>query len=174
MKKCREINKKLREPLRGKIEQGKEDFLCRWCKKPVPKKRRTFCSDECVHQHKLRSSIDHMRREVFIRDKGICKFCNLDCEALKAEAISILDTKGIEKAADFLDSHSIPINRIKGLLNRKQSLWDADHIIPVTRGGGGCDVDGMRTLCVVCHFKLSKMQRKEREIGFVGNLLWDE
>ena len=27
--------------------------LCRWCGVEVPKGRRSFCSDDCVHEHKL-------------------------------------------------------------------------------------------------------------------------
>ncbi len=30
-------------------------------------------------------------------------------------------------------------------------LWEADHIIPVIEGGGGCTPDGYRTLCLKCH-----------------------
>jgi 5-methylcytosine-specific restriction enzyme A len=33
------------------------------------------------------------------------------------------------------------------------SLWDADHIVPVVEGGGGCDLSNLRTLCLVCHRK---------------------
>lgn len=29
--------------------------------------------------------------------------------------------------------------------------WHADHIIPVFRGGGLCDLHNLRTLCVACH-----------------------
>ncbi len=29
--------------------------------------------------------------------------------------------------------------------------WQADHIVPVYAGGGMCDIDNMRTLCVACH-----------------------
>lgn len=32
-----------------------------------------------------------------------------------------------------------------------RTLWDADHIIPVIEGGGECDLDNYRTLCVPCH-----------------------
>jgi 5-methylcytosine-specific restriction enzyme A len=35
-------------------------------------------------------------------------------------------------------------------LNRT-SLWDADHITPVAEGGGECDLDNLRTLCLTCH-----------------------
>lgn len=33
----------------------------------------------------------------------------------------------------------------------RKSLWDADHILPVAEGGGECDLDNIRTLCLRCH-----------------------
>ena len=35
-------------------------------------------------------------------------------------------------------------------LSRK-SLWDADHILAVAEGGGECDLENLRTLCLLCH-----------------------
>ena len=29
--------------------------------------------------------------------------------------------------------------------------WEADHIIPVHKGGGGCTIDNFQTLCFSCH-----------------------
>ena len=29
--------------------------------------------------------------------------------------------------------------------------WDADHIIAVQNGGGGCDISNFQTLCKECH-----------------------
>ena len=31
------------------------------------------------------------------------------------------------------------------------NAWQADHVVPVFKGGGLCDIDNMRTLCTVCH-----------------------
>lgn len=31
------------------------------------------------------------------------------------------------------------------------NAWQADHIIPVYKGGGLCDIDNLRTLCTLCH-----------------------
>lgn len=31
------------------------------------------------------------------------------------------------------------------------NAWHADHIIPVYKGGGMCQLDNLRTLCVPCH-----------------------
>jgi 5-methylcytosine-specific restriction enzyme A len=39
---------------------------------------------------------------------------------------------------------------MKGIGSRR-SLWDADHVVPVAEGGGQCDLDNLRTLCVACH-----------------------
>ena len=34
---------------------------------------------------------------------------------------------------------------------RDASWWEADHIVPVVEGGGGCGPEGYRTLCLRCH-----------------------
>lgn len=31
------------------------------------------------------------------------------------------------------------------------NAWHADHVMPVYKGGGLCDLHNLRTLCVVCH-----------------------
>lgn len=38
-------------------------------------RRRTFCSDPCVHEWRLRSSVSYLRECVFRRDRGICAIC---------------------------------------------------------------------------------------------------
>jgi 5-methylcytosine-specific restriction endonuclease McrA len=43
----------------------------------------------------------------------------------------------------------------------RKSLWDADHILPVTEGGGECDLDNIRTLCLRCHRSVT-LQLRER------------
>ena len=43
----------------------------------------------------------------------------------------------------------------------RKSLWDADHILPVTEGGGECDLDNIRTLCLRCH-RAATAQLRER------------
>lgn len=34
--------------------------------------------------------------------------------------------------------------------------WEADHIVPVHQGGGGCDITNFQTLCQGCHKKKTK------------------
>jgi 5-methylcytosine-specific restriction protein A len=38
---------------------------------------------------------------------------------------------------------------------RRRSFWDADHVVPVTEGGGECDLSNLRTLCLWCHLELT-------------------
>jgi 5-methylcytosine-specific restriction endonuclease McrA len=41
------------------------------------------------------------------------------------------------------------------------SLWHADHIVPVERGGGLCGLDGMQTLCAPCHRRKTAEEARE-------------
>lgn len=109
---------------------------CRWCRGPVVKPRRTFCSGEaarfvkrwlpgrtkrircvvdgtgtgCVHEFLIRSRPDYARKCVEARDQGECALCG---------------TSG--------------------------GKWAADHTIPVIEGGGQVGLGGLRTLCRACH-----------------------
>lgn len=66
---------------------------CRWCGKPKPwedKYRRTFCSDECVEQHLIRTQPAHAAKRVLERDHGVCRACGVDTVALLTELTSRL------------------------------------------------------------------------------------
>lgn len=119
----------------------KGDRLCRRCGKPLPSNdaRRTFCSGECVHQHKLRTDPGYMRQCVVQRDGGICVLCGFDSVKFKAEFHRMF----ITERRRVLSARGWPLHR--------ETFWDADHIVPVAEGGGQCDLDNIRTLCIDCH-----------------------
>jgi 5-methylcytosine-specific restriction endonuclease McrA len=116
------------------------DALCRWCGGAVPRRRRTFCSEECVHQWKLRTDPGYLREKVFERDRGVCAQCGTNTTALRR------DMRKLDYAArrSFLKNWGLREGS-------RKSLWDADHIVPVAEGGGQCDLSNMRTLCLKCH-----------------------
>jgi len=58
---------------------------CRYCGLPVVGRRRTFCSDACVHEWRLRAWPSYLRAAVFTRDAGICALCGLDTKELPEE-----------------------------------------------------------------------------------------
>lgn len=35
----------------------------------------------------------------------------------------------------------------------KTQSWEADHILPVQYGGGGCEINNFQLLCKFCHLK---------------------
>ena len=120
---------------------------CRMCENSVKPPRRTLCSEECSHQLKLRMSGRYLRDCVYLRDKGICKICNIDTKKIAKEALKL---EGNEKK-EFLKSYSISLKRKIWKRRHGGGLWDADHIIPVKEGGGQCGLENIRTLCIKCH-----------------------
>jgi 5-methylcytosine-specific restriction enzyme A len=101
--------------------------------------RRTFCSDLCVHQWRLRTDVSYLRQQVFRRDRGVCAICRTNTVRLSS-ALRRLNFRGRKRRCEEL---GIPYHRLK-------SLWDADHIVPVAEGGGECDLANLRTLCIPC------------------------
>ncbi len=123
---------------------------CRWCGQPVPKGRFTFCSAACVHEWKLRTDPGYLREQVFARDRGVCALCGVDTEQLRK------DKRKLDYAARRqFEKHWGP----------RRHLWDADHIVPVSAGGGECGLDNMRTLCLKCHRAITVRQRDTRRSG---------
>lgn len=53
-----------------------------------------------------------------------------------AEALALLAPHGLEP---------------EKIGHRSASLWDMDHIKPVVEGGGSCELENLRTLCIGCH-----------------------
>ena len=43
--------------------------------------------------------------------------------------------------------------------------WEADHILEVVNGGGGCGLDNFQTLCTECHKEKTRKLNKELRDG---------
>jgi 5-methylcytosine-specific restriction endonuclease McrA len=116
--------------------------LCRWCDLEIlARRRRTFCSDYCVHQWRLRTDPGYLRDQVFARDHGICAVCQID---------TVAAYNALKRARGPARTAGLRLYVMKSVAARR-SLWDADHIRPVAEGGGQCDLDNLRTLCLLCH-----------------------
>jgi 5-methylcytosine-specific restriction enzyme A len=127
--------------------------LCRWCNLEVPPRRFTFCSDWCVHEWRLRTDPGYLREQVFLRDRGICAICRIDTAAVYVELKRSRSVRRLNLLAHW---------GLKGLTRR--TLWDADHIVPVVEGGGECDLENLRTLCLICH----RRQTRELRLRLAG------
>jgi 5-methylcytosine-specific restriction enzyme A len=123
--------------------------LCRWCSLEVPARRFTFCSDYCVHEWKLRSQPGYLREQILHRDKGMCAHCGVN---------TIAEQGKLKRARG---SARVALMQHWGLITwTRKSLWDADHILPVAEGGGECDLDNIRTLCLRCHRRVTAQLRE--------------
>jgi 5-methylcytosine-specific restriction protein A len=122
--------------------------LCRRCEQECPRGRRTFCSDACVDAWMIRTSPSHVRTLVLRRDQGVCAECGLDCCALEREFRRV---KYPERGQRL---------RALGIPPSRTTFWDADHIVPVVEGGGECDLDNYRTLCIPCHRRATAALRR--------------
>jgi len=175
--------------------------LCTWCGEPVEPPRQSWCSDECLHQYKLRSWPGYARSLVFERDHGVCALCGIDTEAMERRLSGLHsraqaayrgdprvrsvdrppgETEGrlaayrwlIAEARQLLLEHGFkPEQFLWSTGNRtSRSLWDADHIVPVCEGGGECDLDNYRTLCVPCHRRVTAGLARRRAAARRGQL----
>lgn len=136
--------------------------LCRWCSEPVGKGRRSWCSDECVDQYMLLVDPNHARLLCYERDRGVCTLCKLDTVAFEKKArqrikelkLGLFRTSYVTLEHPMHGQVEVPVWR---------DLWDADHIVPVSEGGGLCGLDNYRTLCLWCHKEVTReMHRRQR------------
>ena len=129
--------------------------LCRWCDlEIIAKRRRTFCSEFCVHQWRLRSDPGYLRDQVFQRDRGVCALC-------RAETVRIYNA--LKRARGEARDAGLRLYGLKSVTARR-TLWDADHIVAVAEGGGQCDLDNIRTLCLLCHrSETARLQKRLSE-----------
>ena len=134
--------------------------LCRWCDLEIlAKRRRTFCSDYCVHQWRLRTDPGYLRDQVFARDRGICSSCGID---------TIAAYNALKRARGSARLAGMRLYGMKSITSRR-SLWDADHILPVAEGGGQCDLDNLRTLCLLCHREVTLHLRRRLATRSLAN-----
>ena len=160
-----------------------------WGGGPIAAPRRTFCCDECVHFHTLRTSGRAVRAALLVRDGGVCALCGVDAGAAHkgaaaavAEAVRSWDSAAVPKrtkaeaartalglhlgiAAPVFAPHARIGTSTRYPRPSKGSFWQADHIVAVSEGGGSCGLSNFRTLCVPCHAAVTASQSASRAAG---------
>lgn len=147
------LYRRLREELFGNIaraassfnqrllEQLRWELLARKKKKPKP-----ISALEAYRRGHAR-----LRPLVFVRDRGVCAKCGLDCVALW-EAIA-----NVKRRCDKDSNPAWPISfqEFRSALGKiaepwPNELWNLDLVEPFSQGGL-LDLANARTLCVICH-----------------------
>lgn len=123
--------------------------LCRRCQGEIKKGsgRRTFCSEACVVEWKIRTQPEFAAERVHARDKGICQSCGRDCDALYREIRICKWQRKKRRMAEL---------GLPEYLLRRRRYWEVDHVKAVVEGGGSCGLDNLRTLCWECHRKVTR------------------
>jgi 5-methylcytosine-specific restriction endonuclease McrA len=130
---------------------------CSGCKKPLPKYRQRWCSDECSHEAYIRTDPGMMRYAVEQRDKGICAQCGFDSMKFLRVRQHFVDVlcHGTDKMSyhcrrtaelAFRDL----FHEASGWWWNQLHLWEGDHIVPLIEGGDNV-LTNMRTLCIPDH-----------------------
>ena len=157
--------------------------LCRRCRQEVPRGRRSFCSEACVHEWRVRSDPGYARDAVERRDRGVCAICGLDTRRLElrlrqalagrsrapgwlrraaAEAGVVRWKWELSRAFRLVSTRPL-MERFEAMgFSRKAALWEADHALPVVEGGGSCGLENLRTLCRPCHVDETRRLRRRR------------
>jgi len=107
--------------------------VCRWCALEVPKRRRTFRSEWCVHEWRLRTDMGYPRARVFERDKGLYAGCGVDTESAWRQ---IRRLRG-ERRRQALAEWGLQGWKLRSLGESRREVWR--H-----RGGASAGVDGDR------------------------------
>lgn len=136
------------------------------CGREVAKGRRSTCSRGCGRAWEIRNVPGVIRQILKGRDNGVCAICKQDT-ALQAQIareyyglfmwFAMREKWRIEQETKeslyywWCETQAKEQLKERGMFLPDAHLWEADHIIPVIEGGGGCTPDGYRTLCLKCH-----------------------
>jgi 5-methylcytosine-specific restriction protein A len=167
---------------------------CRLCNNPIAPPRKTFCSDECVHFHLLRTSGSHVRKALALRDNRKCVLCGTDCAAAYTTAKKAVAAAVAAATTDAERQHAAETALAQSVANgpfaphaklsepkrgrrtgrrtrikvKEGSFWQADHLVAVHEGGGCCGLANLRTLCSACHANVTREQAAKRAQGRRG------
>ncbi len=126
---------------------------CRWCGETIvyakgPKRgkvdTRRRWHPRCLETYEM-TDPRGQRRRVRKRDRGVCRACGLDTNALRRR-VAGRGRAGRLRALGFLP---------------RRSLWELDHIVPLIDGGGH-EFSNLQTLCVPCHRKKTTGETRQR------------
>uniref|UniRef100_A0A0G4FCQ1 Helicase ATP-binding domain-containing protein n=1 Tax=Chromera velia CCMP2878 TaxID=1169474 RepID=A0A0G4FCQ1_9ALVE len=126
-----------------------------------------FCSGACRAEFFAARSAGSIRRQLFQLEKGVCNKCGLDCHALVQALRGLRDVRERERLVLQRAPRFRFHRALLALLVRSPAegrAWHADHIQPVSCGGGQCGLMNLQTLCTVCHQLKSVEEQKRRRL----------
>jgi hypothetical protein len=117
----------------------------------------TYCSRECAEHGRLKRggwyASTQIRSQLFALEGGICRLCQIDAHSLYTRIKSLVPAERLNALCNAGWKLPKAAKSLERLLQdpKEGDFWQADHIHAVAEGGGGCNIDNLRTLCVPCH-----------------------
>lgn len=117
----------------------------------------TYCSRECAENGRLKRggmySSSRVREQVFALEGGVCRLCGINSHALYTRILALQPAERLNALCNANWRLPKSAKALERLLQdpKEGDFWNADHINAVSEGGGGCNLDNLRTLCVPCH-----------------------
>ena len=138
------------------------DRRCCYCGHTRPPGRRRWCSASCVDDFLVRKGdATRIRHLLAHRDQRVCQRCGFDTKPLARLLYRLAPSfqgNGPAPESYFWLKQQLGIDRYR------LTLWDADHIVAVVEGGGGCGLDNYRTLCLWCHKDVTAQLQSRRAV----------
>lgn len=167
---------------------GRPKGVCTWCGGTAGKGRINWCGEMCVFQFRARCDPGYCRGLVWDRDRGVCAICGIDtgwltdmvqrfrralscdlrvaCRAPRGWALNRRGRRNRRRVERYRRNFALAVpSELRRCLERRgfqwrSAYWEADHILPVSCGGGLCGPHGLRTLCLPCHKRVTANLRK--------------
>src|SRR3990172_7369543 len=138
---------------------GRTKGQCTWCGSSVQKPRLNWCGDACVEAYRQAHDWSFIRSQVHDRDHGVCAICRFDSDKmLRIEQFVWQDSSWVG-ARDL----RIWLKTIGFGETHHHDLWQADHIVPRVLGGTNA-LENLRTLCILCHKRVTAELAASRAI----------
>jgi hypothetical protein len=138
--------------------------LCRWCHSELSSKEEEFCCDQCSRSHHGATPAQRLKQHVYLRDKGVCHKCGMDCEELRCTILNIVSMYGNQYARSVLMTTGFKKLEATSLAQEPhQDFWLVDD-----RDGSP---DSAETVCRACASRRRKKKGKQGD--FDGDLFDD-
>ena len=149
-------------------------YLCRLCQHACPEGQRYWCSEACFQRYLTTSQGTFVRAQLLARDGGVCAACGVEADRMDA-ALEDLQRDLLHPMLMSIHPMIVQTFRSEGWTNIRTrgrgsypdaiaftSCWEAHHVTSVVEGGGECGLDNYKTLCFVCHKRVSAEQARMR------------
>jgi hypothetical protein len=125
------------------------------------------CSWKCHQELCARLSGSSIRRQLFELEKGVCCLCKLDAHAVFKRYKRLDPSDRVQELMRLSFPLPAKLAGARGILHdpKEGDFWQADHILPVSEGGGECTLENIRTLCSKCHrVETQKLMRRLKSV----------